>query len=50
MISSIFDGNRERAATYLTEFEYLQRENCDSGKNILWNCYGAIIVKILNIM
>lgn len=45
MISSIFDGNRERAATYLTEFEYLQRENCDSGKNILWNCYGAIIVK-----
>lgn len=45
MISSIFDGNRERAATYLTEFEYLQKENCDSGKNILWNCYGAIIVE-----
>lgn len=45
MIRSIFDGNRKRATAYLTDFEYLQRENCDSGKNILWNCYGDIIVE-----
>lgn len=45
MIRSIFNGDRKLAAVYLTEFEYLQRENCDSGKNILWNCYGDIITK-----
>lgn len=45
MIRSIFNGDRKLATVYLTEFEYLQRENCDSGKNILWNCYGDIITK-----
>ena len=45
MILCIFDGDRKRATAYLTDFEYLQRENCDSGKNILWNCYGDIILK-----
>lgn len=45
MILCIFDGDRKRATAYLTDFEYLQRENCDSGKNILWNCYGDIILE-----
>lgn len=45
MIRCIFDGDRKRATAYLTDFEYLQRENCDSGKNILWNCYGDIILE-----
>ena len=45
MILKIFDGNRILAAEYLIDFEYLQRENCNSGKNILWNCYGDIILE-----
>ena len=45
MILCIFDGDRKRATAYITDFEYLQRENCDSGKNILWNCYGDIILE-----
>lgn len=45
MILYIFDEDRKRAVAYLTDFEYLQRESCNSGKNILWNCYGDIIVE-----
>ena len=45
LILKIFNGDRVLAAENLIDFEYLQRENCDSGKNILWNCYGDVILK-----
>lgn len=44
VILRIFNGNRMVAAENLIDFEYLQRENCDAGKNILWNCFGDIIL------
>lgn len=42
MIMHIFDS-REEAAEYLLDMEYLQRENENKGKNILWNCFGDLI-------
>lgn len=42
MIINIF-GNREEAAEYLLDMEYLQRENDNRGKKILWNCFGDLI-------
>lgn len=45
LILKIFNGDRVLAAENFIDFEYLQRENCDSGKNILWNCYGDVILK-----
>lgn len=45
LIEYIFSSDRKRAAEYLIDFEYLQRKNCDSGKNILWNCFGDIILE-----
>ena len=42
MINSIFES-REEAAEYLLDLEYLQRDNENRGKNILWNCYGDLI-------
>ena len=45
LILKFFNGDRVLAAENLIDFEYLQRENCDSGKNILWNCYGDVVLK-----
>lgn len=42
LIMNIFD-NREEAAEYLLDMEYLQRENENRSKNILWNCFGDLI-------
>lgn len=44
MVTSIFDS-REEAAEYLLDMEYLQRENENKSKNILWNCYGDLVYK-----
>lgn len=44
MILSIFPGERHVAAEYLLDFEYLQRDNESYGKNILWNCFGDLIL------
>lgn len=43
-IMSIFDS-REDACEYLLDMEYLQRENENRSKNILWNCFGDLIYK-----
>lgn len=45
MILNIFDGDRNIAAQNLIEFEYLQKSNIEGGKNILWNCFGDIIIE-----
>lgn len=42
MINHLF-SSREEAAEYLLDLEYLQRDNEDKSKNILWNCYGDLI-------
>lgn len=44
LIINIFD-NREDAAEYLLDMEYLQRENENRSKNILWNCFGDLVYK-----
>lgn len=44
LIMNIFD-NREEAAEYLLDMEYLQRENENRSKTILWNCFGDLIYK-----
>lgn len=44
MIMNIFES-REEAAEYLLDMEYLQRENDNRGKKILWNCFGDLIYK-----
>ena len=44
VIMGIFD-NREEAVEYLLDMEYLQRENENRSKNILWNCFGDLIYK-----
>lgn len=44
MIMTLFD-TREEAAEYLLDLEYLQRENDNRGKKILWNCFGDLIYK-----
>lgn len=44
MIMGIFDS-REEAVEYLLDMEYLQRENENRSKNILWNCFGDLIYK-----
>lgn len=45
MILNIFYGDRNIAAQNLIEFEYLQKSNIEGGKNILWNCFGDIIIE-----
>ena len=42
LIMNVFD-NREEAAEYLLDMEYLQRENENRSKNILWNCFGDLV-------
>ncbi len=42
LIMHIFDS-RQEAAEYLLDMEYLQRENENKSKNILWNCFGDLI-------
>ena len=42
LIMSIFDS-REEAVEYLLDMEYLQRDNENRSKNILWNCFGDLI-------
>lgn len=42
LIMKIFD-NREEAVEYLLDMEYLQRENENRSKNILWNCFGDLV-------
>lgn len=42
LIMNIFD-NREEAVEYLLDMEYLQRENENRSKNILWNCFGDLV-------
>lgn len=42
VIMNIFES-REEAAEYLLDMEYLQRENENKSKNILWNCFGDLI-------
>lgn len=44
LIVNIFES-REEAAEYLLDLEYLQRENENKSKNILWNCFGDLIYK-----
>lgn len=44
LITNIFDS-REEAVEYLLDMEYLQRENENKSKNILWNCFGDLIYR-----
>lgn len=44
LIMNIFNS-REEATEYLLDLEYLQRDNDNRGKKILWNCFGDLIYK-----
>lgn len=44
-ILKIFNEDRIVATTYLVDIEYFQNENMTNSKNILWNCFGDIIVE-----
>lgn len=44
-ILKIFSEDKKKAASYLVDIEYFQNENINNSKNILWNCFGDVLVE-----
>ncbi len=45
MILYIFNGDENKAASYLIDAEYYQHEFKSSNKKLIWNCFGNVVVE-----